>query len=190
MQVLDRKPGEGAPREDWFSTHPFSPLRVKALVLYHDSEFAKPAGTSAADLEAGVRELMGLMEPSYLEGRTKASEAMRRLLFAGAVLVGNADGAMAAEEVEVFERFFGSGAVQDDWNLEAIEASLEERMEQVRELASESQRMQLLRDLTLVARAEGYTTLQERGVLQRIARGLGLQPGVVEQILSADLEPD
>ena len=56
----------------------------------------------------------------------------RRLLFAGAVLVGNADGRMAAEEVEIFEQFFGSGAFSDDFDLEALEASLDERIGQVR----------------------------------------------------------
>jgi len=190
MQVLDQQPGEGAPKEDWFSTHPFSPLRVKALVLFHESEFARADGKPAAELESGVRELMGMMEPSYLEGRTKASEAMRRLLFAGAVLVGNADGPMTVEEVEIFERFFGSGAVQEDWNIEAIEASLDDRVSQVRELASESQRMQILRDLCLVARAEGHTSRGERRVLERIARGLRLDESVMEHALCADLTPD
>lgn len=190
MQVLDQKPGEGSPKEDWFSTHPFSPLRVKALVLFHDSEFARANGKPAQELEAGVRDLMGLMEPSYLEGRTNASEAMRRLLFAGAVLVGNADGPMVDEEVEVFERFFGGGTVQEDWNIEAIEASLDDRISQVHELASESQHMQILRDLSLVARAEGHTTRQERQVLERIARGLKLSASIVENTLSTDLAPD
>ena len=34
MHVLDAEPGDGSPKEDWFSTHPFSPLRVKALQLF------------------------------------------------------------------------------------------------------------------------------------------------------------
>lgn len=90
---LDHEPGEGAPKEDWFATHPFSPLRVKALALFSESEFAREGGSSAAELEAGVQTLMGL--------------------------VGNADGRMAAEEVEIFEQFFGSGAFSDDFDLEA-----------------------------------------------------------------------
>lgn len=189
MQVLDHKPGEGAPKEDWFSTHPFSPLRVKALVLFNESEFAG-GKASQAELESGVRELMGLMEPSYLEGRTNAAEAMRRLLFAAAVLVANADGEMSEQEAEIFERFFGPGAVQEDWNIGAIEESLDDRMEQVSKLATEAQQIQILRDLCLVARAEGHTTPEERAVLKRLARGLGLGDSVVEQTLSASVELD
>jgi len=187
---LDHEPGEGAPKEDWFATHPFSPLRVKALALFSESEFAREGGSSAAELEAGVQTLMGLMEPSYLEGKTKASEAMRRLLFAGAVLVGNADGRMAAEEVEIFEQFFGSGAFSDDFDLEALEASLDERIGQVRGQASPARTMQVLRDLCLVARAEGHTVAEARAVLDRIAKGLGLTDGFVDRELCSELDPD
>ena len=190
MQVLDHEPGEGAPKEDWFATHPFSPLRVKALALFDESEFAREGGTAASELETGVQALMGLMEPSYLEGRTKASEAMRRLLFAGAVLVGNADGDMASEEIEVFEQFFGSGSFSDDLDLDALEASLDERIAQVREQASPAKSMQVLRDLCLVARAEGHTDAAERAVLERIANGLGVADVFVDRELCAELEPD
>jgi Zn-dependent protease with chaperone function/tellurite resistance protein len=190
MQVLDHEPGEGAPKEDWFATHPFSPLRVKALALFDESEFARDGGTPAAELESAVQSVMGLMEPSYLEGRTKSSEAMRRLLFAGAVLVGNADGEMAAEEVEIFEQFFGSGAFNDEFDLEALEAGLDERIAQVRAQASPAQSMQVMRDLCLIARAEGHTTPEERGVLERIAGGLGLRGEFVDQAFCSELEPD
>ncbi|MDH3642464.1 MAG: M48 family metalloprotease [Gammaproteobacteria bacterium] len=190
MQVLDHEPGEGAPKEDWFATHPFSPLRVKALALFDESEFARDNGVPAAELESGVQSLMGLMEPSYLEGRTKSSEAMRRLLFAGALLVGNANGEMAAEEVEVFEKFFGSGAFNDDFDLQALEEGLDDRVEQVRTQASPAQRMQIMRDLCVVARAEGHTTREEREVLERVARGLGVSGEFVNQNFCSELDPD
>jgi hypothetical protein len=82
MQEEDADPGVGASSEDWFSTHPFSPLRVKALELFHRSELVSSSGESIAQLEMGVQKLMSLMEPSYLEAKTGAAEAMRRLLFA------------------------------------------------------------------------------------------------------------
>jgi Zn-dependent protease with chaperone function/tellurite resistance protein len=190
MQVLDHEPGEGAPKEDWFSTHPFSPLRVKALALFDASEFARSGGTPAAELESGVQSLMGLMEPSYLEGRTQASEAMRRLLFAGALLVGNANGEMSADEVQMFEKFFGTGAFNDDFNLDALAESLNDRIEQVREQASPAQCAQVLRDLCLVARAEGHTTTEERGLVEQIARGLGLDGVFVDRMFCTELDPD
>ena len=72
-----------AVRSDWFATHPFSPLRLKAVELCASSEVMVSGGLSRDALEAQVQELMTLMDPSYLKERSDRAEAMRRLLFAG-----------------------------------------------------------------------------------------------------------
>ncbi|NND82027.1 MAG: M48 family metallopeptidase [Gammaproteobacteria bacterium] len=89
MQQVDQQPGQGAPQSDWFSTHPFSPLRVKALKLFEQSELYHGNG-SKQQLELRVQSLLSLMEPSYLEAKTDTAEAMRRLLFAALVAVADA----------------------------------------------------------------------------------------------------
>jgi len=73
MQAEDAQPGKNAPKEDWFSTHPFSPLRVKALKLFDQSELAGKSGTSKTDLEVAIQGLMSFMEPSYLEGQSETA---------------------------------------------------------------------------------------------------------------------
>lgn len=189
MQIEDAVPGQGAPKEDWFSTHPFSPLRVKALSLFYNSELA--GGTqSKDDLEVAVQGVMSLMEPSYLDGRTDTAENMRRLLFAGALVVANADGNISEEEVAIFEKFFGKGAFSDSLNLDALQSDLDDRITQVREMASTPQAMQVLRDLCLVARAEGRISQVETDVLNEIADGLGVAREFVCQSLDSELEPD
>jgi len=189
MQVEEGKPGQNAPEEDWFSTHPFSPLRVKALKLFFGSELGGGT-TSREDLENDVQTLMSLMEPSYLDGRTETAEAMRRLLFAGAVLVVSADGEISDEETDLFERFFGKGSLRDDLNLEALQDDLPNRIRQVREVASSPQALQVLRDLCLIARAEGTASASERAVLDRIADGLGVSRGFVCHAMDSALDPD
>lgn len=189
MQIEDAVPGQGAPKEDWFSTHPFSPLRVKALTLFHNSELA--GGTqSRHDLEVAVQGVMSLMEPSYLDGRTDTAENMRRLLFAGALVVANADGTISEEEVAIFEKFFGKGAFSDSLNLDALADDLEDRVAQVREMASTPQAMQVLRDLCLVARSGGRISQVETDVLNEIADGLGVPREFVCQSLDSELELD
>lgn len=190
MQVADAKPGQGAPKEDWFSTHPFSPLRVKALKFFEDSELSGGGEKSAEELEVAVQGLMALMEPSYLEGRTDTAEIMRRLLFAGAIAVADADGNISEQEIEIFERFFGDGAYVSTLNVEKLKADLSDRIAQAKEQASEPQRMQVLRDLCLVAQAEGHTSDQERMVLDSIATGLGIPTVFVCQVLNCEFEPD
>ncbi len=190
MQILDGEPNEKSPREDWFSTHPFSPLRVKALQLFDQSILARPEGQSLEALEVGVQGLMSLMEPSYMEGRTDTAEAMRRLLFAAALVVANADGNISEEEIAVFEKFFGKGAYRDGLNIESIEQELPARMQVVKQQASVSQRMQVLRDLCLVARAEGHDRDFERTKLYEIAGGLEVPETFIEQSMCSSLEPD
>ncbi|MFK7916373.1 MAG: M48 family metalloprotease [Pseudomonadales bacterium] len=190
MQILDGEPDEKSPREDWFSTHPFSPLRVKALQLYDQSTLARADGKSTDELEVGVQGLMSLMEPSYMEGRTEIAENMRRLLFAGALIVANADGNISEDEIAVFEKFFGKGAFTDNLNLDSIEKELPGRIETVKEEASLAQRMQVLRDLCLVARAEGHSRDTERERLYEIAAGLEVPKAFIEQSMCSELSPD
>lgn len=190
MQLEDDEPGQGAPKEDWFSTHPFSPLRVRALKLFDESSFMKDGGTKPVDLEVGVTGLMSLMEPSYLEGKTETAEAMRRLLFAGALVVANAHNGISEEEIALFEKFFGKGAFSTELDLDALDRDLEERIASVKEHSSTPQAMQVLRDLCLVARAEGESSDAETAVLERVADGLGIARSFVCTSLEADVTPD
>ena len=190
MQVEDTQPGQGAPKEDWFSTHPFSPLRVKALELFFDSIFVKDQGMSVDQLEMSVQSLMSLMEPNYLDGRTKTTESMRRLLFAGAVLVADASNGIDDQEIERFEAFFGKGTFSDALDLNRLRQELPHRIEQTREHTSVAQRMQVLHDLCLMAQASGQVTPAEREVLVSISEGLNVSPSFIHTSLNRNLELD
>lgn len=190
MQVADAEPGQGSTQSDWFMTHPFSPLRVRALNLFNQSVLVKEDGTSQEQLELGVQTLMGLMEPGYLEGRTPATEAMRRALFAAALTVANADGEVSEAEIEVFEKFFGEDKFSEKLNLKKLAETLPSRIEAARDLTGPGQRMQLLRDLVLVAHADQDVSAAERKVLAQMAQGLELGEKVLEQFLSGPLALD
>jgi len=187
MQVADAEPGQGASSSDWFMTHPFSPLRVRALKLFHESSLMLDGGTGQEQLELGVQTLMGLMEPNYLEGRTPAAEAMRRALFAAALTVANADGDISEAEIAVFEKFFGEDKFSEKLNLEKLASTLPDRIEAARELTSPGQRMQLLRDLVLVAHAEEGVSAAERRVLADVCKGLDMDGCVLDQFLHGSL---
>lgn len=190
MQVVDSEPGDGSPKGDWFSTHPFSPLRVKALQYFHDSEFLKPSGISKDTLECKVQELMGLMEPSYLEGKTEVAESMRRLLFAGSIMIADASSGISDKEMEVFKQFFGEFSLHDNLNIEKLKASVAERATAVMKVASHSQRAHLIRDLALIAKADKRVSKKERKALLSIAHLLKVATEDVESALSLDAELD
>ncbi len=190
MKIEDTAPGNSAPQEDWFSTHPFSPMRVKALKYFHESELATPGGMSKDDLEVAVQGVMSLMEPSYIEGRTDTAEAMRRLLLAGAIAVADASDGISEKEVEVFEKFFGRDSFSDKFSVEKIKEELANRIAAVKQVASVTQRMQVLRDLCVVARAEGPVVEAERMTLDQIADGLEIPRSFICQSTESNPEPD
>jgi len=106
-------------------------------------------------------------------------------------VVANAKDGISEEEVALFEKFFGKGAFSDGLDLEALDRDLDERIETVKEQASTPQAMQVLRDLCVVARAEGGDASEEEiDVLERIADGLGIPHSFVCTSLEADAEPD
>ncbi len=190
LQVEQETPGQGAPQADWFSTHPFSPLRLKALRLYFDSQLASSKGFPIATLEARVQTLMALMEPSYLEEKSESAEAARRLLFAGAIAVANAADGISEAEAALFEKFFGEGSLSDTLDLDAIVESLDQRIEDANQHVPHARRIQVLRDLCVVARAEGHVSPEECEVIEGIATKLEVPLGIVNETLCGECDLD
>lgn len=190
MQAVDAEPGQGAPMQDWFSTHPFSPLRVKALQLFHQSSLMLEGGMDKAELEISVQGMMGIMEPDYLEGRTEVAKIMRPLFIAGAMAVANARDGIGEREKTVLKEFMGESFSLDVLNIEKLIDALPKRIELVKKHASITQRMQVIRDLSVVARAEGEVTDSELLVLYSIADGLEIPRSVVTNVLSSDTDLD
>jgi len=189
MQTVDQEPGQGAPRSDWFSTHPFSPLRVKALKLFERSELHGGTG-SKENLEMGVQSVLSLMEPSYLEAKTDTAEAMRRLLFAGLIAVADADHGISSEELDIFAKFFGKYAFSDKLDIEKIKQTVARRAAEVKLKASQTQAMQVLHDMCLMAQADGGAHASERVVLDQVANALDIPTSFICQLMDADKELD
>jgi tellurite resistance protein len=190
MQAEDAQPGNNAPKEDWFSTHPFSPLRVKALKLFDQSELSRTSGTSKTDLEIAVQGLMSFMEPSYLEGQSETAIHMKRLLYTGAIMVADASDGISDEEIKVFEEFFGKREFSDHLDIQKLKDSLDERIKNVVNTATMTQRMQIINDLSLVSKASGDVTASEKQVMQKIAVALEVPLAFVCQTLDQNCEPD
>lgn len=189
MSMGDQSPGQGAPQSDWFSTHPFSPLRVKALKLFERSELYRGDG-SKVDLEVGVQSVLSLMEPSYLEAKTDTAEAMRRLLFAGLITVADAHGGVSPEEIEVFAKFFGKYSFSEKLNIPRIKETIGRRAAEVLEKASETQAMQVLHDMCLMAQADGGVNPREKHVLDEVAQLLRVSVSFIDQALAPIEELD
>jgi len=166
-------------RSDWFATHPFSPLRLRAAELVARSELIVSGGMPRKDLEAQVDELIRVMDPSYLHEKSEAAEAMRRLLFAGAVLVAASSGDISEQELKALERLLGPGSVPWKVDADAVRQDLPRRIEHVNEVVPPLRRAQVIRDLCVIARADGQVTEAETRILFEIADAVGVDRELV-----------
>ena len=190
MLAFDEEPGQGAPQQDWFLTHPFSPLRVKALKHFYESDVMCSGGMSKAQLEDCVQQVMGVMEPDYMKGKTDATRAMRNLFLAGAITVADAHEGISDQEREVLKKFFEKGYALEKLDSNRLREVLPKRIAEAKELTSLAQRMQVVRDLCIVAQAERPIATAETDLLNQIASGLELPANFVTQCLEGSIELD
>lgn len=190
MQVEDAKTAIPRNTQDWFSTHPFSPLRVKALNVFSKSALAVDGGFDNDTLESRTQSLMALMEPNYLEGKDPIAETMRRFLFSAALSVASISGGVSDVERAAFEEFFGHDSMPDTLDSERLRSLLEERIDSVLESVPAPKRVQVLHDICVIARADDHIDEPERELIAHIAERLGISEPLMEVALSGDVELD
>ncbi len=171
--------GDTPARSDWFSTHPFSPLRLVAVQLAAESDLFRAEGRLLDEVEAEIHEIMRVMEPGYLQERSAEAEAMRRLLFAGGVAIATASGDIDAKGLEALEGLIGPGSVSSALKVDAVVADLDKRAQAVREQVAPLRRSQVMRDLCIVARASGDVSDAELAVMMHIAEAIEVDANVV-----------
>ena len=190
LEAAKQDTADGKPRSDWFATHPFSPLRLKAAELCSLSEIMTPDGMTRDALEAEVHELMTLMNPSYLQERSDTAETMRRLLFAGGVAVATATGTATPEALAELERLLGFGTVPPDFKPDLILADLPERIASVRKSVPPLRRAQIIRDLCVISKADGHAADAEVEVEVEVIRDIAAKVDVDFSVIGCALDPD
>jgi Zn-dependent protease with chaperone function len=172
-------------RSDWFATHPFSPLRLRAAEIFSRSELVIPGGIPREQLEAEVEDVVRLMGPGYLQEKSEVAEAMRRLLFAGAVLIATSSGRRDEKALAALERLLGPGAVPIEVNADAVRAQLPRWIQNVKDVVPLLRRAQVIRDLVVIACADGTVGESEQRVLHEIADAVGVDPSVIARTETA-----
>ncbi len=189
-----QKPRDDDDTLDCFSTHPYSPLRVRAVVAYSRSDQFRslsgygPGDLPLSDVEEIVERDLQLMEPGYLEEKSDEAKALKRLLYCAAVSVAAADGEVHEAEVKAVRRLVGHEEMWAGVDVEAARKELEEKLDAARSQPL-ARRAQLVQHLTIVASADGVVSPEELSEMGRIAVRLEVGPTVVEQTLAASAHP-
>ena len=180
---------------DCFDTHPYSPLRVRALLAFARSQSfqratGKPAdGIDVEELERLVEHDLSVMEPSYLEDRGEHAELMRRVLYCAGICVAAANGDIAASEVRALRALLGAKNVDIPEQLDAIKKELPERLAEAKDKVAFAGRAQLVQHATIIAAADGHVEQVELDELTKLAQGLGVDPQVIDHTLAGAAAP-
>jgi uncharacterized tellurite resistance protein B-like protein len=189
-----QKPRNDDDTLDCFSTHPYSPLRMRAVVAFARSDrFRELTGCGSGDLpidavEEIVERDLEVMEPGYLEEKDTDSLWLRRLLYCAAVSVAASDGEVHDSEIKAMRRLVGHEEMWSGVDVTAARAELEEKLATA-EQQPFGRRAQIVQHLTIVASADGVVKPEELAEIGRIAVRLGVGPGIVEQTLTAAAHP-
>ncbi len=180
---------------DCFDTHPYSPLRVRALLAFVRSQAFQRAtgkagsGIDADELERIVEHDLAVMEPSYLEDRGEMPELMRRVLFCAGVCVAAANGDIAATELRALRALLGAKNVDIPEDLSAIRQELDERVAEAKDKVPFAGRAQIVQHATIIASADGVVEQSELDELTKIAQALGVDPQVIDHTLAGAAAP-
>lgn len=181
---------------DWFSTHPYSPLRLKAIDVFSRSRtYHQLIGRSGgelgeAELEREVAAIMKLMDPTFLDDRSDGSAEVRDFLALAGVAVATADGTVVDAEHDLVVGLVGpEGKLSDGASIEELgDEEFERRMivaaEKLCLKLSPVRRQKILEDLVAIALADQELAHEEVEVLGTAAVWLGVDPTFVEEAIA------
>mgnify|MGYP000852570677 CR=1 FL=1 len=179
---------------DCFSTHPYTPVRVRALLAFGKSKpFRERMGQaggalSLEDVEHVVERDLSLMEPSYLEDKGDEADKMRRALYCAGVSVAAAHQGISDAELSALRALLGPKQARAPEDLTAIRAELDKVLADLAG-ASLARRAQLVQHLTVIAGVDGHVADEEYAEMTRIADALAVPPQIIEQTLAGAAAP-
>ncbi len=194
-----QKPRDDDDTLECFNTHPYGPLRLRALVAWSRSAaWATIQGGSGYgamsddDAEAIVERDLAMMEASYLEEKGDDADLLRRVLFLGALKVAAADGVVDEHERRAIVALLGDDVRHDAlWGTpeaEAAKTELQTLTDKAKGLPL-SRRLPVIQHLTIVAGADGIVTDNELDAMGEIASAMGVDALVIEETLRAAAHP-
>jgi|GEM_PF-551280 len=197
LELQKEVEGGVADPNDWYSTHPFNPVRIQAMQYFHRSttyrdlsgDLNSPGDISEPDLEKRIHSLLKVMEPVALQEEGASAEVFREFLLWAGLDLASLDGVLSQEEIGVL-----ASLVPTPPPLEQIQAFIRtphaDRWKKVMEVgnaacvhASMLARMNLLRDLCVLAASDRKVDDAELEILIVHARAMGVGDEHIHRVL-------
>jgi tellurite resistance protein len=174
---------------DCFSTHPYSPVRVRAVVAFSKSKgYLDAIGKTGAslsddDIDAVIERDLAMMEPNYLEEKSSKSDVLKRVLYSAGICVAAANGKIDDRELESMAMLLGTDYDASKTTPETAKKDLDGRIKEAVEKCTLGERAQVVQHLTIIAAADGIVEPAEVSEMHRISNALGVDVMVIEQTL-------
>ncbi|MEM7182065.1 MAG: M48 family metalloprotease [Spirochaetota bacterium] len=180
--------------DDWYSTHPFSPLRINALdVFQRSSTYYQLIGSEGGDIAEGdleneVKQIMAIMEPDYLFAETPIARIVRKFLFLTAASIINADGEITDSELQAMQDLFGEVKLKNITRITEIKVSriiqqLEEYAKEINLHLSVTKRLAIIRDLAVITYSDKKIDDIEISVMNTACDLLKIRRDFIFQVL-------
>lgn len=180
--------------DDWFSTHPFSPLRVLAINYFWLSQdmrgllgISSEKVISREDADKRIAGLLESMEPTTPEAEEQ-NEA--ECLLWGCLLIASSDGRIDIEEMKSIEDMIPAdmfaSAKNEISSTPNFTALFQKRFDHAAKRArslSATKRHILIQKLISLARADMRVEESEKATLRNICQKLGLSSSFADQML-------
>lgn len=194
--------------EDFYSTHPFNPLRIVALNSFWD--FWKNSilekqfiAKNISEVDQEIRSILEKMEGEitlsskvpeperqYESKQSSIADPSSRVLFWGAICVACADGDFSELEIQtIMQWLFDADVVVEINRLKLQPEILDYSFSQFESYLPSviktpvTNRCSILQKLVLVARADGVVCDKERHMLIKLSMSLDISPNFYEKIL-------
>ncbi|WP_438710391.1 M48 family metallopeptidase [Aquimarina muelleri] len=181
---------------DWYSSHPFSPLRIKALELFNKSKTYQKFNPeifgeiTEQDMEDQIKRIMSLMEPEDLNSESEQAPKIQRFMFLGGYMISNADGTIEDSEIQALSSIVAPN-VFAECMLTIKGLSEDEIIEELQVLAKDldivlsiMQKLNVLRDLSIISYADGHIDETEVEVLYNLARILYINTDFIDRVIN------
>ncbi len=189
--------------EEFYSSHPLSPIRLRALDLFSQSAvFRELGGKSANDslafdqMESEIRAFMSMMEPDYLDDKSELAAQICEFIFNTGVMVAKSDGQVDPSECEALGQLLRTGdpsaqvqaalALSDDEIIQRIVTSAKKINFELPPV----KRLNIIRDIFSIACADGQLAPGEINEMAKVCGVLQISSSFLEDLICAVKAPE
>ena len=176
-------------------THPLSPMRMKAMTLFWESDLAKtaipdaPGGRSREDCDTEIQELLSHMDPLGARGSAGVDPLLEPFLTWGGLIIAGSSGGLDPSELKALASIVGQHnvdrALQEPKRMAHYRQRFQEALQRREHPFSALDINRVLTCLIMIVRADGKIEQAEVNALYQIAGLFGATPAYVQSLLNA-----